>query len=348
MPLTITDSKTGAADLLEAKKPIRAVGKGGVETNEVDRNSMGGTELMKYGLHERLPGELLDNFQIICSRVREIDPKRIPILWCHDLAGDTEVSHLKNVSAEDTKFAKLVFVSHWQLQQYRDYLGVPYSKCAVLQNAITPIPDHEKPNDVINLCYFTTPHRGLEILVPVFKHLHENNFKEISKPVHLHIHSSYEVYGWKQRDDQFKELFDQCLELPNVHYYGYTKHDDLLKEIEKYHILAFPSVWPETSCLQLLEAMSAKMLCVHSSLAGLPETAANWTLMYPMDEDMNRHANVFADMLFSGVRAIDTGYINDRLEMQKRYIDGFYNWDVRAMQWNQMLTSILEQGFEHK
>ena len=166
--------------------------------------------------------------------------------------------------------------------------------------------------------------------------------------VHLHIHSSYEVYGWKQRDDQFKELFDQCLELPNVHYYGYTKHDDLLKEIEKYHILAFPSVWPETSCLQLLEAMSAKMLCVHSSLAGLPETAANWTLMYPMDEDMNRHANVFADMLFSGVRAIDTGYINDRLEMQKRYIDGFYNWDVRAMQWNQMLTSILEQGFEHK
>ena len=70
--------------------------------------------------------------------------------------------------------------------------------------------------------------------------------------------------------------------------------------------------------------------------------------MYPMDEDMNRHANVFADMLFSGVRAIDTGYINDRLEMQKRYIDGFYNWDVRAMQWNQMLTSILEQGFEHK
>ena len=92
MPLTITDSKTGAADLLEPKKPIRPVGKGGVETNEVDRNSMGGTELMKYGLHERLPKELLEQFQIICSRVRDIDPKRIPVYWCHDLAGDTEVA----------------------------------------------------------------------------------------------------------------------------------------------------------------------------------------------------------------------------------------------------------------
>ena len=161
MPLTITDSKTGAADLLEARKPIRPVGKGGVETNEVDRNSMGGTELMKYGLHERLPKELLEQFQIICSRVRDIDPKRIPILWCHDLAGDTEVAHLKDVSAEDTRFAKIVFVSHWQLQQYRDFLRVPYSKCTVLQNAITPIPDHEKPDDVINLCYFTTPHLSL-------------------------------------------------------------------------------------------------------------------------------------------------------------------------------------------
>ena len=26
-----------------------------IETNELDRNAMGGTELMKYGLYERLP-----------------------------------------------------------------------------------------------------------------------------------------------------------------------------------------------------------------------------------------------------------------------------------------------------
>ena len=44
-----------------------------VETNELDRNAMGGTELMKYGLHERLPKELLEKFQIIPTRVRDIE-----------------------------------------------------------------------------------------------------------------------------------------------------------------------------------------------------------------------------------------------------------------------------------
>ena len=80
-----------------------------VETNELDRNAMGGTELMKFGLHERLPEELSSKFQIIPTRVRDIDSDRIPLLWIHDLAHDPEVKHLKDVSAEDLKFAKLVF-----------------------------------------------------------------------------------------------------------------------------------------------------------------------------------------------------------------------------------------------
>ena len=127
-----------------------------VETNELDRNAMGGTELMKYGLHERLPEELSSKFQFIPTRVREIDPDRIPILWVHDLAHDPEVKHLKDVSAEDLKFAKLVFVSYWQLQQFKDFLGIPYSKSIVMPNAIVPIEEHEKPDDVINICLLYT------------------------------------------------------------------------------------------------------------------------------------------------------------------------------------------------
>ena len=95
-----------------------------IETNELDRNAMGGTELMKYGLYERLPKDLLERFQIIPSRVRDIEPGLIPILWNHDLAGDPETLHLKDKKAEELKFAKLVFVSHWQLQQFKNYLNM--------------------------------------------------------------------------------------------------------------------------------------------------------------------------------------------------------------------------------
>ena len=96
----------------------------GIEKNELDRNAMGGTELMKYALYDKLPKDLLDKFQIIPSRVRDIDPDRIPILWNHDLAGDPETMHLKDVKAEDLKFRKLVFVSHWELQQFKNYLNI--------------------------------------------------------------------------------------------------------------------------------------------------------------------------------------------------------------------------------
>ena len=117
--LIIEDSKNKQTEPASLPDNLKVV-----ETNELDRNAMGGTELMKYGLHERLPKELLEKFQIIPTRVRDIDPDRIPLLWVHDLAHDPEAKHLKDVSAEDLKFAKLVVVSYWQLQQFRDFLNV--------------------------------------------------------------------------------------------------------------------------------------------------------------------------------------------------------------------------------
>ena len=65
-------------------------------TNEVDRDAMGGTELMKYALYDKLPNELLDKFQIIPSRFRGLEEGKKPIYWVHDLALDPEMEHLKN------------------------------------------------------------------------------------------------------------------------------------------------------------------------------------------------------------------------------------------------------------
>ena len=315
--------------------------KDGIEKNELDRNAMGGTELMKYGLYERLPKDLMDKFQIIPSRVRDIDPDRIPILWNHDLAGDPETTHLKNVKAEDLKFKKLVFVSHWQLQQFRNYLTVPYSKSIVLQNAIDPIPEHKKPDDVINICYHTTPHRGLELLIPTYKELHKQVFSKMKKPVHLHVYSDFNIYGWPERNKQYTQLFDDCRSHDHITYHQTLSNDMMKKELENMHIFAYPSIWPETSCIALIEAMSAGLLCVHSAYAALPETAANWTMMYPVNEDHHAHCNQFASHLVEAVKVVDQQFMQDRLNMQQRYTNGFYNWDVRAMQWKSMLEGLL-------
>ena len=129
----------------------------------------GGTEMIKEALIKRLDPDLASQFNIIHSRVREIDPNKKNILVLHDLFGDPEAQHLKDPESR-RRFSKLVFVSNWQFQQYNLALGVPYSDSIVLKNAIEPINDVEKSTDgPIRLIYHTTPHRGLELLVPAYE-----------------------------------------------------------------------------------------------------------------------------------------------------------------------------------
>ena len=313
----------------------------GPEKNELNKNANGGTELMQNELYKRIDEELLDNFQIICSRVRRIKDKK-RILWCHDLADDGEVAHLKDEGWKN--FDKLVFVSNWQFQDYINKLDIPWSSGVVLQNAINPIPEHEKPDDEINLVYFSTPHRGLEILVPVFEQMHDEHFKQFDKPVNLHVYSSFKLYGWEERDEQHKEVLQKCREHSNIFYHGSVPNDVIHYDLQKMHILAYPNVWPETSCIVLMEAMSAGLSCVHSNYAGLPETAANWTMMYHIHEDGNAHAQMFAQQLFNACKLVDDPNVLHRNRMQKQYADAFYSWDGRAVQWKQFLESMLDES----
>jgi UDP-glucose:(glucosyl)LPS alpha-1,2-glucosyltransferase len=304
-------------------------------------DAMGGTELMKYALRDKIDPELLNQFNIIPTRVLGSLPKdKKNILWIHDTAQDPEVAHLKDGGWK--KFDKLVFVSHQQQQQFAAYLGVPYSAGVVLQNAIEPIEAHAKPDakKCVNLIYHTTPHRGLELLIPVMQHI-----KEVLPHIewHLDVYSSFGVYGpnWEQRNKPYEKLFKQIDEDPNMTYHGFVSNVKVKEALKKAHIYALPSIWPETSCISMIEAMSARCMVVHSSLAALPETAANWTLMYDFTEDHNDHARRHALTLMDAMQIASDENMQERLDMQKAYTDGFYSWNVRAQQWQILLQSLI-------
>ena len=174
----------------------------GVTVDELSKDAMGGTEMMKYGLYERLPIDIRDEVQIICSRVRDVDDTRPSILWLHDLFNDPEAIHLKDAESR-ARFDRLVFVSQWQFNSYHLAMGIPYSESLTLRNAIEPIEHKEKSmDDKIRLIYHTTPHRGLELLVPTFEFLQKHHDN-----IHLDVYSSFEAYGWPQRDEPYLELF---------------------------------------------------------------------------------------------------------------------------------------------
>jgi glycosyltransferase involved in cell wall biosynthesis len=308
-----------------------------VEVNELNKNARGGTELMQERLHRSIPAELLSKFQIIPSRVRELDPDKKKILWLHDLPHDPESEHLKDPELRK-RFSKIVAVSDWQMQMYNIISGVPYAESFVIKNAIDPIPVEKKEyNGTVNLIYHTTPHRGLEILIPVFEEL-----SRIHDNIRLDVYSSFSIYGWEERDKQYQQLFDRCRAHPKITYHGAVPNEEIRTALVNSHIFAYPSIWPETSCLAAIEAMSAMNLVVCPNFAALAETCSNFAMMYQFNENKNLHAVQFAHTLDIAIKTViqNRGTTYPYLDFQKQYFDYFYSWDKRKGEWLALLNSL--------
>lgn len=306
-----------------------------VTKDELSANAMGGTELMKYGLAGRLRPELRDKVQIICSRVREVDPDKPSILWLHDLPTDPESSKIDDAEWRK-QFAKFVCVSDWQMGQYNLYKRLPYGESVVLKNAIDPLPVTQKNFDQIRIIYHTTPHRGLELLYPVFEELSKHHDNVV-----LDVYSSFNLYGWPQRDEPYKKLFEKLEQHPKINYHGSQPNEVVREALQQAHIFAYPSIWPETSCICLMEAMSAGLLCVHPNFAALPETAAGWTSMYQWNEDPSKHASIFYQYLNAAVTRVKDPDVANMLNNQKMYADMFYSWPNRVSEWEATIEGII-------
>lgn len=315
-----------------------------IDWNEISSKSNGGTELLCRELEKRLAPELLDKFQIIPSRVlNPLDPERIRILWAHDLADDPSSNHLANGGWR--RFNRIVFVSNWQAQAYIAKYSIPWSKCMVMPNAIVPIAEHEKPEDKIRLIYTSTPQRGLNILASVFDELCKTH-----NDIELEVFSSFNIYGWPENDKNFEGLFEHLKGNDRVQYHGAVPNDEVRETLKRSHVLAYPSTWAETSCLCLMEAMSAGLVCVHPNYGALYETGARWTLQYQWQETLEGHAGVLLNVLnetINGIResrkpsasSVVTG-LKGQLIGQKRYADFFYGWDIREREWESFLRGI--------
>ena len=310
--------------------------KGVVKESELSANSKGGTEMMRARLLERVAPELLENVAIHFSRPREIPNDVKNILYCHDLAEDPENSILLDKGWDN--FAKIVFVSAWQRDQYIIRYNIPYSKCMVIPNAVEKRYEAEEKNtETIRFIYHTTPHRGLELVYPVIDALS----KEYPN-IHLDVYSSFAIYGWVQRDEPYNDLFKKIHEHPNMTYHGSVPNKQVLDALDKANIFLYPSIWKETSCIALIEAIKSGCVCIHPNFGALPETAANATIMYDYDEDASRHAN----LAFAITKSVlehqknDPHFLN-RFSRSDRF--GLVPNDINTFQnlWNKTLREVL-------
>ncbi|RPF76744.1 MAG: glycosyltransferase family 1 protein [Rickettsiales bacterium TMED254] len=301
------------------------------------KESFGGTELMNKALHERVDKDLLEQFNIIKSRVREVSDDKPNILWLHDLWNDPENQHLADVEKRK-RFDRLVFVSNYQMNTYQMAYNIAFNETFVLKNAIEPIiiPEKAKDGEQIRIIYHTTPHRGLNIAVAGVAKLAET----LKDKIHFDVYSSFNAYGWPHRDEPYKEIFKQVEEHPNMTYHGFQPNDVVRKALESAHIFAYPSIWTETSCIAAIEAMSAGCQIVCPNLGALPETTGGFATMYHYHEDIQTHANIFVNFLQSAINNHRSEDIGRKLLFQKNWVDNFYNWDLRANEWTGMLQGV--------
>ena len=317
-----------------------------IERNETNKNSKGGTELLQDRLYDGLvPRELLEQFQIVFSRVRDLDENRFRIYYAHDLAGDPESNNALGDGGWN-RFHKIVFVSNWQLQQYISAYNIPWSHCTVIENSIRPI-DLKLQMDYqenLRICYTSTPHRGLNILFAAFDALSKKRSN-----IHLDVFSSFKLYGWDQRDEQFKDLFEKIEAHPNATNHG-TKSNEEIRDYlaQQGDIFVHPGTWPETSCLCLIEAMSAGLMCIHSNYAALPDTSGGMTFMYQFSEDENMHATKLYHILDGAVENFAEDSVSAKRKLTKVYADTRFNWFNKANEWASLLAQLVAQNPDKK
>lgn len=316
---------------------------GNIIDSNLSKNARGGTEMMRERLLKGVKNGFLQNVAIHFSRVRKIYPDAVNILYCHDLVQDPENKILSNQGWKI--FDHIVFVSHWQRIQYELAFNIPHSMTSVIENAIEIYPDtlnfRENKNwdDEIRFIYHTTPHRGLDIAFNVF-----SKICEMDENVHFDVFSSFSVYGWEERDKQFKNLFDVLDEHPKITYHGGKPNEEVLDALKKSHFFLYPCTWKETSCIALMEAIEYGVIPIIPDYGALPETLGNnFSINYRFDEDASKHVEscAIATEAALNITRLAPGFMrNSAASLQtseKNKIDNY------VISWEALLKELLQK-----
>ena len=293
-------------------------------------DSFGGSENQLRLLLKYLPDESFKDINLILNNTNYdlLENDKINVLWMHHFVNQEET---KNLASEDfvNKLDWIVYNSNWNLEQHIKKFGLPESKCIVIRNAIEKINFVEKPKDKISLIYHTTPWRGLRILLNVFKNLNLKN-------VELDVCSSTIIYG-KKFDSilgkTYKDLFNECKNSKNINYFGFLENKKIIKKLQKMHIFAHPSIWPETSCIAAIESMASGCEVVTTNLGALNETCSPFGKIINFEKTPEELEIKYREALLKSIKNFWSDETQKKLKLQRETINATYSWDVRSTEW---------------
>ena len=292
--------------------------------------SFGGSENQLRLLLKYLPDESFKDINLILNNTdyNLLEKNRINILWVQHFVNQKEIENLGSKDYIDA-LDYIVFNSNWNFEKFYYQFKIPESKSLVIKNAVEKIKFQEKPKDKINLIYHTTPWRGLVHLLKIFKDLN-------LEKVELTICSSTKIYG-KKFDEvyakKYENIFNECKKTRNVNYLGFIDNKKIIELLKKAHIYAFPSIWPETSCISAIEAMAAGCEIVSTNLGALYETCAPFGTLVGFDRNFDNLEKKYSKALLKSIKNYWSDENQKKLKLQAEVINMTYSWDVRSVEW---------------
>jgi glycosyltransferase involved in cell wall biosynthesis len=303
----------------------------------------GGTELQFEYLKNHVDPKLLDKVQICTSVPGKIPlhPEKKNILWQKNSYDQPNLHPWFKDKSNHNKYDWYVFNSHWNFEKFRMMFDLPGEKCLVIKNGLDHIKvrDLENKKDKIRLIFQPTPWRGLSVLLAAMQMINNRN-------IILDVYSSTGVYGEnfkKTHDNEFKALYDQAEQLPNVNYIGYKPNEYIKENLHKYDIFAYPSIWEETFCISLLESMRAGLHCITTNYGALFETGAEYCSYIPYQKNYLNLAKTFARSIEACADYLYTEQSIQHLKHQVNYTHLNYNWNKIGNQWSSFLEGITNE-----
>ena len=301
----------------------------------------GATEIQMEMLHKHVPKELLDQVQI-CTSVPgkvPIDSNKVNILWQKNSYDQPNLQEFFGNKARHKEYDWYVFNSHWNYEKFRYFFDIPTDRSIVIKNGIESFPQRKiyKKGDPIKLIHHCTPWRGLNVLLRAMQEITDPN-------ITLDVYSSTQVYGdqfKKQNDDQFKPLYEQAKQLPNVNYIGYETNEYIKANMNKYDMFVYPSTFEETSCVSALEALASGVHVITNNYGALYETCAEWPVYINYTEDFEQMALGTAEAIKVAASYLHEPFIQDHLEQQQLFYKRFYSWNKKGMEWESFLRGAI-------
>jgi len=304
---------------------------------KINHECLGGSENQLKLLLKHLPDKSFNDINLILnnSNYDLLEKNRINILWMQHFVNQEESQNLRSKEYTD-KLDYIVFNSNWNFEKYVYQFKVPESKSLVIKNAVEKINFQEKPQDKINLIYHTTPWRGLVHLLNVFTTLN-------LEKVELNVCSSTTIYGNKFDNiygKKYESLFGKCKNTKNVNYLGFVENKKVIDLLKKTHIYAFPSIWPETSCISAIESMAAGCEVVSTNLGALYETCTPFGTLVGFDRNFKNLEKKYSKVLLDSIQNFWSEENQKKLKLQREIINATYSWDVRAKEWKKFFDAV--------